>query len=199
VSCTFPPSWAPRPARIIPASVLCVPPPPAPVLRAAPQSTRAAPQSSRAAPQSSRAAPQSSRPPPVLPGRPPVLPGPPRSPPGPPRSPPGPRRGDCRLPRCLPPPGLRATRQAQARPLAPAVRTPHTGTACGPTARAKPPPRAPRILVKTGSAALLARAHGAILKICYKIVNKLREHGHDFPCSVRHLHPATLLSYPCRS
>jgi hypothetical protein len=37
------------------------------------------------------------------------------------------------------------------------------------------PSRAPRILAEPSRPAVLARAHGAILKICYKIVNKLHE------------------------
>ena len=43
------------------------------------------------------------------------------------------------------------------------------------------PSRAPRILADPNRPAVLTRAHGAILKICYKIVNKLRETAIPFP------------------
>jgi hypothetical protein len=76
-----------------------------------------------------------------------------------------------------------------------ALRTPVPPAA--PTARAMPPPRTPRILVKPDRLPILARAHGVILKICYKIVNKLRKHGHGVSLErPPPPPPATLMSDP---
>jgi len=56
------------------------------------------------------------------------------------------------------------------------------------------PSRAPRILADPNRPAVLTRAHGAILKICYKIVNKLREYSDPVSWNHPHPHPHSPLS-----
>jgi hypothetical protein len=48
-------------------------------------------------------------------------------------------------------------------------------------ARIPAAPRAPRVLAEPDRLPVLARAHGAILEIGYKIVNKVREQATAFP------------------
>lgn len=87
------------------------------------------------------------------------------------------------------------TPRAVARAIPPVVARVEVTCAAVACAGAFPrPSRAPWILAEPNRPAVLARAHGAILKICYKIVNKLHEGGDHVSWNLRHPHPRSPLS-----